>query len=112
MMLYEQNHEGVPAVGDSLSAKERGHPAMAALQMHGRNKRKTLAAGKPLALCSRYTRSRVAGAVVLWRVAHGGRRHLALYETFGRQSPILGRRAVDWMLDRSGKTYGKTSYPT
>jgi CubicO group peptidase (beta-lactamase class C family) len=51
---------------------------------------------------------------VLW--SHGGWRmsgadYLAFYETFGPHSTVLGKRAVDWMLNRSGKTYGKATYP-
>jgi hypothetical protein len=39
-----------------------------------------------------------------------GADYLAFYDTFDRHSPILGRRAADWMLSPSGKTYGKTSH--
>lgn len=44
-----------------------------------------------------------------WRMA--GADYVAFYETFDRHSPTLGKRTIDWMLNPSGKTYGKTSYP-
>ena len=43
-----------------------------------------------------------------WRMA--GADYLAFYEAFDRHSQILGKRAIDWMLNRSDKTYGKTSW--
>jgi CubicO group peptidase (beta-lactamase class C family) len=52
---------------------------------------------------------RVMGSYGGWRM--NGADYLAFLEQLDPAGTPLGVKTRDWMLDRAGKTYGKTSYP-
>ena len=52
---------------------------------------------------------RVMSSIGGWRMS--GRRLSRLSRSIRSQRERLGKETRDWMLDKTGKTYGKTSYP-
>ena len=52
---------------------------------------------------------RVMGSYGGWRM--NGADYLAFLEQLDPAGTELGAKTRDWMLDQTGKTYGKTSYP-
>ena len=41
-----------------------------------------------------------------------GADYLAFFDQFDPSGAALGRKTTDWMLEKAGKTYGKTGYPS
>jgi CubicO group peptidase (beta-lactamase class C family) len=56
------------------------------------------------------SRWRVLSSMGGWRM--NGADYLAFFDQFDPARATLGKKTTDWMLDKAGKTYGKTSYPS